>query len=81
MKTVVRAQAPANLGAVHPREHEVEEEDVRVEVVERRAHADAGPDEPGLETVLLELVEEDIGDVGVVLDHEDAVRTARKLHG
>ena len=69
---VVGAQEPADLEAVHVRQHQVEHDEVRrlrahaVERVATRRHS------LGRIAGLLEVADDELGDVGIVFDHEDA---------
>src|SRR5882724_7592447 len=74
----VPLQQTGELQAVHPRQHEVEQDEVRRLAADRLQAA--VPPAGGLdgETLLLQVVLQDLGDVGLIFDEQDAFVGHRK---
>src|SRR2546425_4553501 len=67
---LTRAQLARELPAVHDRHHEVEEDHVRLERADDRERFRAVRRRDDLEAFVLERAEEQLPDVGIVVDHE-----------
>ena len=67
------AQVAAQRKAALARQHQVEDHEVRAAAVERAAHLGAVGGERDPEAVALEILAEQLADLGVVVDDQDVV--------
>ncbi|OHB76306.1 MAG: hypothetical protein A2Z34_05815 [Planctomycetes bacterium RBG_16_59_8] len=67
----VGANLAADLDAVEAGEHDVEEDQVRVELMDDPSHVDPVGGRAGLVPILLDALDHDGGDLGIVIHHKD----------